>query len=381
MDRSAAAADAAVSAGGADIERPSRRAAAGGPLGLRRGWRGRGWCSSNGVFRPELSELPLSGAITVEAPSTSRRRSHGDEPAAALNTAFATGGVRIEVAAGENVTADRSHKREHRDEGETFAPRIEAVIGDGGTLTLIETPSRRIRELSRHCRSRWCASVPGRGSTASRSRRMRPAPTISPMPISILAPLRRCAISPSRSVPRSPARTGFITFAGEGGDARVSGSYLLHDRQHADTRLVVDHKVPHCTSREIFKCVIDEDARGIFQGKVIVRPHAQKTDGKQSSHALLLSPSRRVRRQAGARNLRRRRGLRPWRDGRAISRRTTCSTCGPAAFRRRDAKSMLIAAFVDEAFERCGRRTSPGGPRRIAPKAGSTGGAGPGNRQ
>jgi Fe-S cluster assembly protein SufD len=55
--------------------------------------------------------------------------------------------------------------------------------------------------------------------------------------------------------------------------------------------LVVDHKVPHCTSREMFKCVMDENARGIFQGKVIVRQHAQKTDGKQSSHALLLSES------------------------------------------------------------------------------------------
>jgi Fe-S cluster assembly protein SufD len=44
-------------------------------------------------------------------------------------------------------------------------------------------------------------------------------------------------------------------------------------------------------SRELFKCVMDGQARGIFQGKVIVRPGAQKTDGKQSSHALLLSPT------------------------------------------------------------------------------------------
>jgi Fe-S cluster assembly protein SufD len=69
----------------------------------------------------------------------------------------------------------------------------------------------------------------------------------------------------------------------------VSGAYLLNGRQHADTRLVVDHAVPHGTSRELFKCVMDESARGVFQGKVIVRPGAQKTDGKQSSHALLLS--------------------------------------------------------------------------------------------
>ena len=84
---------------------------------------------------------------------------------------------------------------------------------------------------------------------------------------------------------------GFITFNGEHASAAVSGAYMLGGRQHADTRLVVDHAVPNCTSRELFKCVMDGDARGIFQGKVIVRQDAQKTDGKQSSHALLLSPT------------------------------------------------------------------------------------------
>jgi Fe-S cluster assembly protein SufD len=80
-----------------------------------------------------------------------------------------------------------------------------------------------------------------------------------------------------------------VDFTGRGGNLRVNGSYLLKGSQHADTRLVVDHKVPHCTSRELFKCVMQEKSRGVFQGKVIVRPDAQKTDGKQSSHALLLS--------------------------------------------------------------------------------------------
>jgi Fe-S cluster assembly protein SufD len=84
-------------------------------------------------------------------------------------------------------------------------------------------------------------------------------------------------------------QNGTYRFAGEYADARVSGAYLLGGRQHADTRLVVDHQVANCASRELFKCVMDGHARGIFQGKVIVRPGAQKTDGKQSSHALLLS--------------------------------------------------------------------------------------------
>ena len=84
-------------------------------------------------------------------------------------------------------------------------------------------------------------------------------------------------------------QNGNYLFAGESANALIAGAYLLNGKQHADTCLVMDHKVPHCTSREMFKCVMDENARGIFQGKVIVRKHAQKTDGKQSSHALLLS--------------------------------------------------------------------------------------------
>jgi Fe-S cluster assembly protein SufD len=84
-------------------------------------------------------------------------------------------------------------------------------------------------------------------------------------------------------------QNGSYSFDGDHGEAKISGAYMLAGRQHADTRLVVDHRVPHCVSRELFKCVMDGQARGIFQGKVIVQPNAQKTDGKQSSHALLLS--------------------------------------------------------------------------------------------
>ena len=104
-----------------------------------------------------------------------------------------------------------------------------------------------------------------------------------------------------------------MNFTGEGTDAKISGAYLLAGKQHADTRLVVDHQVPHCTSRELFKCVMDDHARGIFQGKVIVRPHAQKTDGKQSCNALLLSETAEFDAKPELEIYRRRRRLRPWR--------------------------------------------------------------------
>ena len=64
---------------------------------------------------------------------------------------------------------------------------------------------------------------------------------------------------------------------------------MLNGRQHADATLLVDHVVPHCESRELFKTVLDDDSTGVFQGKIVVRPEAQKTDGKMMSAALLLS--------------------------------------------------------------------------------------------
>ncbi len=81
----------------------------------------------------------------------------------------------------------------------------------------------------------------------------------------------------------------WATFKGEGGKLDISGCFLGRDADHIDTTLVVDHAVPHCESRELFKGVLDGRARGIFQGKVIVRPDAQKTDGKQMAQALMLS--------------------------------------------------------------------------------------------
>jgi Fe-S cluster assembly protein SufD len=82
-----------------------------------------------------------------------------------------------------------------------------------------------------------------------------------------------------------------LTFAGEGSELDFGGAFLADHSGHVDTTLVIDHAVPHCKSRELLKGVLDGEARGIFQGKVIVRPGAQKTDGKQMAQALMLSPN------------------------------------------------------------------------------------------
>lgn len=87
------------------------------------------------------------------------------------------------------------------------------------------------------------------------------------------------------------ARNGInVTYGGEDAKLDLSGAFLARGSEHIDTTLVVDHAVPKCESRELFKGVLANQARGIFQGKIIVRPDAQKTDGKQMAQALMLSP-------------------------------------------------------------------------------------------
>jgi Fe-S cluster assembly protein SufD len=82
---------------------------------------------------------------------------------------------------------------------------------------------------------------------------------------------------------------GYLTFAGEGSEVIANGVNLVRGRQHADTTLFLDHAVPHCMSREVFRSVIDDRAHSVFQGRIIVRPDAQKTDAKMMTRALLLS--------------------------------------------------------------------------------------------
>jgi Fe-S cluster assembly protein SufD len=80
----------------------------------------------------------------------------------------------------------------------------------------------------------------------------------------------------------------FARFDGENSQANISGVALQRGRQHCDTTILVEHLVPHCGTRELLKTVLADEARGIFQGKIIVAPGAQKTDSKQMAQALLL---------------------------------------------------------------------------------------------
>lgn len=75
----------------------------------------------------------------------------------------------------------------------------------------------------------------------------------------------------------------------EGAECAVDGLALLAGNQLADTHSCIDHAQPHGTSRQLHKCIADDSAHAVFNGKVVVRPGAQHTDSAQSSRNLLLS--------------------------------------------------------------------------------------------
>jgi len=93
------------------------------------------------------------------------------------------------------------------------------------------------------------------------------------------------------SLGASTARHDLVALLdGPGAECAIDGLYVARDGQHVDCRTTVDHRQPHGTSRELWKGVLSGKSRGIFNGSVIVRQGAQKTDAQQKNENLLLGP-------------------------------------------------------------------------------------------
>jgi Fe-S cluster assembly protein SufD len=75
----------------------------------------------------------------------------------------------------------------------------------------------------------------------------------------------------------------------EGSDATLNGLYIVNGTQHIDNHTLIDHAMPHGTSHELYKGILDGKAHAVFNGKIIVRKDAQKTDSKQTNKNLVLS--------------------------------------------------------------------------------------------
>ncbi|HZH68058.1 MAG TPA: Fe-S cluster assembly protein SufD [Chitinophagales bacterium] len=81
----------------------------------------------------------------------------------------------------------------------------------------------------------------------------------------------------------------YIKITGEEAHADLGGVYILNGEQQADNLILIEHESPNCTSNQLFKGILDDKSVGVFNGKIVVVPEAQKTDAFQSNKNILLS--------------------------------------------------------------------------------------------
>lgn len=234
----------------------------------------------NGAF--DVARSQVTGVAVVHAVPAVQQ----DETVIAINAALKPAGVTLRFDSNSDVPVELLHVTTDG-LARSIATRNRVEVADGASATIIETHVGEGDYLAAHVTEIEL----GAGARLDRVKVEHESAKATHL-AHVVVTLGQDAVMQDftqTSGATTNRQNGSIAFNGTGGDARIAGAYLLRSKQHADTKLVVDHKVPHCTSREVFKVVLDDHARGIFQGKVIVRPNAQKTDGKQSSHALLLS--------------------------------------------------------------------------------------------
>lgn len=80
-----------------------------------------------------------------------------------------------------------------------------------------------------------------------------------------------------------------VTLEAPGAEVALNGLYMPRGKQHLDNPTTIEHAAPECTSRELYKGIVDEHGRGVFDGRIVVRPGAMKTDASQTNKNLLLS--------------------------------------------------------------------------------------------
>ena len=257
----------------------------------------------DGAFAPELSDLAaLDAGLTISSmadalakgdPLVTERLGkvvQTDDAAVALNTAFMGDGAVIRVAAGTQV--DRPLHLVFAASGDKPAAlftRSLVVVEQGARVMLVESHEGAAgRDYQVNTALELAVAdkahvdhikITGEGEQALHISSLMAA-------VGAQARFNSFAFTIGGAVVRNQL---FLRFAGEGTVASIRGATLLRGRQHADVTLIADHAVANCQSREVFKTVLDDESRGVFQGKIIVRPGAQKTDAKMASHALLLS--------------------------------------------------------------------------------------------
>ncbi len=240
----------------------------------------------NGCFVEELSDpLPAGARVVVR----DTRTPVVEDPMVALAEAMSACGCCLEVSDGASI--DEPIEILHLVSGQgalSLYSRMEIVVGAGARASFVEAFSGAGPTVQRHALLVL---------TLAESARVKHAVVVTDyaelhlesqiVDIEAEAELNAFALVSGGALSR---RQLFVRMPGEKAKVALGGLALLDGSRRADTTLQVLHSAPGGASREFYRAIVDDDAIGTFQGKVIVSNGAQKTDGAMKSQAVLLSP-------------------------------------------------------------------------------------------
>ena len=205
----------------------------------------------------------------------------------ALNTANMQDGARIEVPANMVVNGFIHLLFVGRGDGIWSHPRNLIVVGSNAQVAIVET----YIGTGSYFTNAVTEIAAGDGAVVDHYKLECESPEAFHIG-NVFIHQERAAQVTSRSVAVGGALARMetnVTLAGEGAGIVLDGLFVGSGTQHLDNRTVIDHVKPHCESHELYKGVLDGSARGVFDGRIIVRPDAAKTVSRQENRNLLLS--------------------------------------------------------------------------------------------
>jgi len=252
----------------------------------------------DGRFRGDLSTLERLGYAVESLAATLPTQQHRldamarpeEQALAALNGMLFEDGVVITIPAG--VAAGVLELLSFATQSErapAYHPRHLVQLGEGASLTLIETAAGP--PAARYLHNPVFEIEVAAGARMNHGRLQiegREAFFLSTVYASVAAggTYDNFTLNAGARLSRNEIH---VALNGPKAEAHMNGVQLVADGQHADTTTALDHAAPDCASRQTYKTVLSGRSRGVFQGKILVRQIAQKTDGYQMNQALLLS--------------------------------------------------------------------------------------------
>jgi len=241
-----------------------------------------------GVLIGNLAALPSHHAATVAA-HLGRHAGFHDHLFAALNLAFLRDAAVVLVPRGTALAKPVHLLFVAAEAGAASHPRVLVVAAPGSEVSVVEDYVALHGEAG--FTNPVAEIVVGAGAKVEHVRVQRESAAafhVACCAVSLAAASRYRSVSVALGARLSRLDLS-VQQTAEGAECTLDGLALIGGAQLADTHSVVDHLRPHGTSRQLHKCIVDGAAHAVFNGKVMVRPGAQKTDSAQSSRNLLLT--------------------------------------------------------------------------------------------